>query len=68
MIDFENQLNSRRNNMETIKTEFDLTVEQSAESLWEEFERTGSVKTYLLYVQKAKSNEELETAGLSSLT
>lgn len=54
--------------METIKTEFDLTVEQSAESLWEEFERTGSVKTYLLYVQKAKSNEELETAGLSSLT
>ncbi len=47
-------------NMNTNKTEFEVTVEKSVETLWEDFEKTGSVKTYLLFLQKAQNQEETE--------
>jgi hypothetical protein len=54
--------------METPKTEFELTVDKSAEALWEDFERTGSVKTYLLFLQKDKDNQEIKPPHLPSLS
>lgn len=54
--------------METPKTEFELTVEQSAEALWEDFEKTGSVTTYLLFLQKDKNSKEIKPSHLPSLS
>jgi|GEM_PF-6360733 len=53
--------------MDTDKTEFELMVEQSAEALWEEFERTGSVKAYLLYSRKIQNQESFELSPVPSL-
>ncbi len=47
-------------NMKINETEFELTVEKSVETLWEDFEKTGSVRTYLLFLQKAKNQEEID--------
>lgn len=54
--------------MKIIPTEFELTVDKSAETLWEDFERTGSVKAYLRYLQKVQKSEELEPSGLPFLS
>jgi len=54
--------------MDTDKTEFEMTVDQSAEALWEEFERTGSVKAYLRFAQKIPTRLEFETADLPVLS
>lgn len=50
--------------MEKSFNDFELTVEKNAETLWEDFEKTGSVETYLKYLQKAHKNEEPEPANL----
>ena len=52
--------------MDTDKTEFEIMVDQSAEALWSEFERTGSVNTYLLFVRKNQNPEKFELAPLTS--
>lgn len=54
--------------METTKTETELTFEKSAEALWEEFEQTGSVKTYLLFLEKDKTSKEKKSSYLPSLS
>ncbi len=54
--------------MDTDKTEYELTVGQSAEALWKEFERTGSVDTYLLFARKNENPERFELAPLTFLS
>lgn len=46
--------------MEIKEPELKFTVEKSADALWEDFERTGSVQTYLQFLQKAKIQNEAE--------
>jgi len=45
---------------------YDLTIIESPETLWENFEKTGSVKDYLRFVQKAEKPEDPEPAQLPS--
>ena len=45
---------------------YDLTIIESAETLWEIFEKTGSVKDYLRFVQKAEKPEDPEPVQLLS--
>jgi len=45
------------NNPENIQLPW---LEKSAERLWEEFEKTGSVETYLQYLQKTKDPHKPE--------
>jgi hypothetical protein len=47
------------------RTEFDLTVEKTAENLWNEFEKTGSVQAYLQFIRSSEKNEEVTPAHLS---
>ena len=50
--------------MEKEQTFFDLKTSESAEALWENFERTGSVKDFLRFVQKTQNLEDLVPADL----
>ena len=44
--------------MEFISSENDSKLTETAETLWMNFEKTGSVKDYLLYLQKLESSEK----------
>jgi hypothetical protein len=61
-------VNTEELNMNINETEFELKVEPSAEALWEEFERTGSVKTYLRFAEKSQGREEKSTFHLPVLS
>jgi hypothetical protein len=51
--------------MRKFTSDVELTFEKNTEALWEDFEKTGSVETYLQFIQKAEKNVELKPADLS---
>jgi hypothetical protein len=52
--------------MEKTPTEIEVISSPSTETLWENFEQTGSVKAYLRYCQEVKNREKLELLDLPS--
>ena len=52
--------------MDRNQFEVELTFTENAETLWRNFEKTGSVKDYLRYVQKLESVKDLDSTTLPS--
>jgi len=59
VINFKNQ--SKRSPKVIIdQTPYDQAISESSGALWEVFEKTGSVKDYLRFIQKLENREEFE--------
>ena len=52
--------------MKNNQTDTELNITENAETLWENFEKTGSVTAYLLYVRKMDKRPEVLSAQLPS--
>lgn len=49
--------------MEKSRPDMELTLNENIETLWDHFEKTGSVNAYLMYAEKAAKAEELEPSS-----
>jgi hypothetical protein len=52
--------------MEKIQIDTELKLNENPETLWENFEKTGSVTAYLRYVEKMKNRQEVVSTRLPS--
>jgi len=65
VIHFENPP-KKREKVEKNITDMELTSVANTETLWENFERTGSVEAFLRFAQSTKTDELMEFVDLPS--
>jgi hypothetical protein len=52
--------------MEKNQIDSELKITESPETLWENFEKTGSVTAFLKYAEKVKNSQEIASFRLPS--